>query len=304
MRHVINAMALSGLVALAGCSGLQSGGSRGGHRPISLDRPTPQGLVAYLNDNARRVQTLECRDLSIDCKQGNDTAPGLSGIMVCQKPRNFRLTAKVVSQPAVDVGSNEQEFWYWIKNAEPPYVYHCSYQDLAKGNVSMPFPFQPDMIMAALGMSEYDEHKQYEVKVGTKTVELIEAGTSPQGQPIQKVVVFTRAHVTGDRPQITGYIIRDAQGREVCSAVISQVQTIQETGAVIPRRVKFLWPSQRIEMALKLDGVRVAPIDPQRAEVLFSRKNLSGYESYDLARTVPATPTGRTQLQQVGGTFR
>ena len=54
----------------------------------------------------------------------------------------------------MDIGSNDSEFWFWISKAEPvPYVFHCGYQELARGGVDMPFPFQPDMIVADSGFS-------------------------------------------------------------------------------------------------------------------------------------------------------
>ena len=56
--------------------------------------------------------------------------------MACQKPRDFRLRAKILGTPAVDLGSNDQEFWYWISKVNPPHVYHCSYENLKTGKVT------------------------------------------------------------------------------------------------------------------------------------------------------------------------
>src|SRR5262249_37122145 len=97
---------------LAGCS--QVPFYRGNTAPapgLRIASPTPQAaeLVASLNANSQRVQAVQCADIDLDCQQGAQTV-GLRGGLVCQKPRNFRLTAKVMGNVAVDIGSNDREF--------------------------------------------------------------------------------------------------------------------------------------------------------------------------------------------------
>jgi hypothetical protein len=264
--------------------------------PIATGQ-TPQvaGLVNYLNENARKVQAIQCNKVQMDCKQGSQPI-GLDGMLVCQKPRNFRLKAKVVGQPAVDIGSNDQEFWYWISKAEPPYVFHCSYDDLSRGTVRLALPFQPDMLVAALGIAEYDPNKQYELKVNPQNYELIEPITTPAGQPAQKVTVFNRFQAAGNRPQVTDYILRDKEGKTICSATVTEIQRDRDTGAVLPFDVKLIYPAERAEMKLRLYDVKVVTIDPDRGSRLFSRRDLANLQSYDLGR-------GQADggLQQAGG---
>src|SRR5438270_3242654 len=124
----------------------------------TTEKPTPAQLVAYMNKNAQLVQSIKSTKVEIQATQGKDTV-GLEGSLFCQKPRNFRLRADVVGKPAVDIGSNDSEFWFWISQDKDPAdgvarVHYCSYQDMAAGKVRLPFPFQPDMIVAALGMGE------------------------------------------------------------------------------------------------------------------------------------------------------
>lgn len=301
MRNVILSLGLGAALLSTGCSGIQRSRPATDGRRAADVAPTAPAMIGYLNDNARRIQGLTCADLEMECRQGRE-AGVVGGRLDCARPRNFRLTGRVASQPMVDIGSNEQEFWYWISKAQPPYVYHCGYEDFARGGVAMPFPFQPDMILAALGMLEYDPNKNYEVKNNGRTVELIETTASPAGQPIKKVTVFARGPVGRDQPVVVGHALRDAQGRDICTASISHVQTDPTTGAVVPRRVRLVWPTEQIELKMKLDGVRVAPIDQEMAARVFSRANLSNLTSYDLARRAVDSPgTGASgQLQRVG----
>jgi hypothetical protein len=300
MRNVIIALGLTSLL-LSACN----------HWPPFRDKPieqartfnhtpTPEQLVKYLNANAQRVEGLECRQVFIDAKQNNQTV-GLDATLVCQKPRNFRLVGRVAGSSEVDMGSNDQEFWWWIKRAEPAYVYHCSYDDFRRG-IRSNFPFQPDWIMEALGIATYPENKKYQVRETQTTVELIEQTVSPQGQPLRKVIVFNRGPASSGKPQVLGYAIQDASGREIAVAHIQDVQYDQATGAVLPRRIQFSWPAEKVEMKMKLDGISCGPIDAQRAAGIFNRRNLSGLPSYDLARGTVDGQSG--PLQRTGGPLR
>lgn len=218
------ASALALLSLMVGCNSWPGLRDRDTSRNVPGETPTAQQLVAFLNNNGQRVQAIQCNQVSIDAKQGNQTAPGLDGLMVCQKPRNFRLKAKVIGQPAVDIGSNNQEFWYWISKVEPvPYVFHCNYDELEKGNVRLPFPFHPDMIVSALGMGEYDPSKQYEVKTNQQNIELVEPVANYQGKQVRKSTVFQRKALSQGKYQVAGHILRDVQGKEICNATVYEV---------------------------------------------------------------------------------
>ena len=273
----------------------------GGGTAVTEDRlPSTEALVGYLNRNAERVgaNALQCKNLTIDCKA--DGRPvGLGGSMMCQKPRNFRLMAKVVGQPAVDIGSNQDEFWYWISKNEPPYLFHCSYDALAKG-ANIPFPFQPDMVVTALGIASYDPSKTYQLNAPPKAnyYELIESIASPQGQPMQKVVVFDRSERFPPQPQVIAHVLRDSKGNIICKATVESVQQNRDTGAILPRKVTFSWPAQKLEMKMELHDLQVVTMTPERAGRAFTRQSLS-YPSYDLAARVLDGPGG---VERAGAT--
>lgn len=288
MRSILAGASLGVVLLVVGCNVLKphSGGGVGsGVGVADNDMPKVENLVRYLNANADLIgneDALKCTNLSIDCKADHQNI-GLGGMMMCQKPRNFRLMAKVVGQPAVDIGSNQEEFWYWISKNEPPYLFHCSYEALGRG-ANVPFPFQPDMVVTALGIAKYDENKKYELNVprGKNYFELIERTTSPQGQPIQKVVAFRRSTAALPEPQVIAYALRDDKGNNICIANIKSVDRNRETGAILPQKVTFEWPAQKLSMTLEMNNLQVIKMDNGTASRLFTRKSLN-YQSFDLA---------------------
>jgi hypothetical protein len=266
--------------------------------PVSATaaRPEVPALVNYLNTNAQKVQNLRAR-VDIDCRADGQVA-GLDGRLACQKPRDFRLKGQVFGKPAVDLGSNSGEFWYWISQANPPYVYHCSYNDLSTGKVRMPFPFHPDLIISALGIGEYDPNGKYELRDGPKrpdglqTLELIQEIQAATGEPMRLVTVFNRYQARPGEPQVLAYILQDIKGNLICRARVERVQVDNATKAVLPSLVKIDWPAQKLSMELKLSEVQTNVLDSAIAARLFQRTDLSGHESFDLARGVIDAPGG------------
>jgi hypothetical protein len=301
----ISAMLLVGSVFLtSGCkSWMNRSGSANETAPINESAPPPtvKQMVDYLNLCSSRLNSVQSGSLDMDCK-ANGQSVGLRASMVCEKPRNFRLRGGTIGISQCDIGSNNEEFWYWIKQDNPPLLYHCSYDAMAKGTVRLPFPFQPDMITAALGMAEYDPNPdKYELKVLPKTLELSENAVSAQGQQVRKVTVFARGIVEPGkgRPQVIEYILRDAQGHDVCKASVEKV--VVDGGAIVPQKVRLSWPAQKMELALTLNTIQINKVDAQLARVAFSRADLP-YQPFDLARSAP--DGGATSIQRVRGAMR
>src|SRR5690348_12644246 len=119
MRQMTSALGLAAVLLLAGCRPwLRQPAPTPPPRaagPVSVDAAT---LVGALNANAQRLQSLQVDELDIQAHADNEQV-GLVGVMSCQKPRNFRMMANVLGSQAVDMGSNNQEFWWWISKSDP-----------------------------------------------------------------------------------------------------------------------------------------------------------------------------------------
>jgi hypothetical protein len=299
MRLLVAMVGCAALVLFAGCNNwphLRDQQAKGPFNDGKL--PAEAEVIAQLNDNARRVQSFECRSVDIDAKQGLQSF-GLQGMLACEKPHGFRMVASALGSDEVDIGSNNQEFWYWLKRAEPkPYVFHCSYDDFNRGNIRyMPFPFQPDWIMEAFGIAEYDSAKKYILKPNGNALNMFEESVSPQGQKIWKVTVLKNG--PNNRLQIAAHRIVDEKGKDICSAVVERSQVDPSTGAVLPQRVVLYWPQDKTELKMVLGKTRVGPVDGVH---LFNREALNSLPAFDLARGQPDGPI--SPVQRVRGTAR
>jgi len=296
MRYVQIGLGLALLVGVAGCpegSRLNLLRPNSPVNPLPATPPSREELVSYLNDNAANLPGVVSDDVTLTVYVGGGVGVPVGGWMRAEGPRNFRMQAKMFGNEEVDLGSNKQEFWYWIKRADPPWQVFCSYQACEEGRAKqMPFPFQPDWVIEAMGMGKYGPAERYERVVEKETVKLIEKTKSPQGVAVRKIIVFNLRPASGDQPQITDYLlVDDATGKLICSAKIKRRQIVANR-AEIPRDMELSWPDQKMKLGLTINGAKVQnQIPPQ----VFVRAPMRNIQSYDLA-------TGRLEgLTQAGG---
>lgn len=291
MRSIIAGASVIGLLFAVGCNVAphrrDSGSGPSNPAPITA-MPTVDNLVRYLNDNAKCLQptqAITCTNVTIDVTADGQKV-GVGGKMLCQTPRNFLLSGVVVGSPAVDIGSNDKEFWFWSREIRPAYLYHCSYDALAQGT-KVPFPFQPDMVVSALGLAQYDATKTYNLtssddRKGHKTILLTEQARSPENKPIQKITVFDYNQAFPPQPQVLAHVLKDDQGKVICAANILRAQRLGPNGPIIPHVIEFNWPEQKLRMKMTLEHPRIIDMPPAKAATVFTRQNLR-YQSFDLA---------------------
>lgn len=263
-------------------------------RPLPEDITADQ-LVDMMNDRAAKLHGIDAGDVVIRTKADGRSVPSLNGTLVCRKPLDFRLKGRKAFIPQVDIGSNSQEFWFWVRQSEEPLLY-CSYTDYKDG-VRLPFPFEPEWALQALGMAEYDPNGDYQVKVGPKYVFLIERTNSTRGQPIEKITVFDRMSPQAPpRPQVVGYTVKDASGiiAEASIKKVKETRLPSGEAVVYPRVVSLTWPRQKVTLELDLDDVTVNPgFSPSQESAHFRRP--ADLPSHNLALGLPARPSSRVR---------
>ena len=297
MRPLVTIAGISLLALAAGCTSSRWGFiNRPKDVPVQGEPPTKEAIVAYLNDNASRIQTFRSDELNMTVHAG--ALPVLlSGKLMTQqsrdasqKPRDFRMSGDFAGNRMVDLGSNNDEFWWWISKDKPPDQYYCSYRDLQEGRVrALPFPIQPEWIMETMGLGPYGPADKYEMDYDNYNLKLIERTRTPLGQAVRKVIVMKRApqDVKSGNPQVAEYLLLDdATGKELCSAQITQVRTLQidkDRAAVLPRRLELRCAigSEKVRLDMRFEGVSInAPLPP----TAFVRQPMPGVRSVDLAR--------------------
>jgi hypothetical protein len=296
MKTKTNGRLAFSLVALAAC--LLTGCNLFGPRRTAPDdiapptptgdptKPSPEQLVHYLSSQAALLQSIECRDLTIDVRaQGNSIS--LDGTLLCQKPRYFKLVGKKFGSQEVLVGSNEERFWFYVKRDPSDALFHCSYADFEKG-ADLPFPFHPEWVLEALGMSAPAPSESMRVDEDKTTYRLIENATV-RGQKVRKVTVFYKGQAREGQPQVKARGMYDAATNKlICAATVKRVIRVPagRGDATCPEVIKLEWPAQDTELTIYLDRAKV---NGQLSMQDFQMPRL-GSKTVDLGRD---RPTGR-----------
>jgi hypothetical protein len=309
MRHLSAVIGFGAVLTLtAGCSSVRWNLQRPEGPSPSLGKPADnkhadsrvqsiESIVAYLNNNSSRVRTLQAGSLDVTATQ-NGQPINLRGKLVAEGPKGFRMSldGPLGFSQVADLGSNNEEFWFWIKGpigGPPNPQYFCSYKDLEQGVVSLQVPIQPSWIMETLGIGVYGPADRYTLDYDNQTLRLSEKIRDPRGRVVTKVMIMKRRETKPPDPQITHYIlIDDATNREICSAHIAQTMIEQTTGAILPKRIDLNWPQQNATLSIIMDRV-AANVSLQPGA--FVRPSLSGVQSSNLARSSDTPGVQRVQ---------
>ncbi len=167
--------------------------------PVAYDRmPTLQEVVQHTNDHTLRVQQLQAEGATVSYK-----APPLSVAIPLQAklsfdmPRRVRLTAGLgIGGDLVDVGSNDEIFWFWAKPAEPTSIFYSKHEDYPKSALGRMMPLDPSWIADALGLVYLDPNSQLDGPFPSNQPGKFDVRTwlnTPSGK-LQRVITFDQKY--------------------------------------------------------------------------------------------------------------
>jgi hypothetical protein len=276
MPRILTVLLVASLLS-AGCASLNKN-SEPLPRAANGQPPTTDQLVAHLNQNAKGISSLEFYQVSIEAKQGLQQF-GVDGNLVYQKPHNFRLMAHALGTTEADVGSNDKEFWFWFKRNDPPALYHCSYEEFPQCR-NLNIPMHPDWLAEALCVNELGSASQYQIRTVGSVYELHSQTTTPQGQPLEKVIKV--ASTGANAGKIVGYQLKSPQGQDLWTAEVKDYRNIGGWWVPFHVTLKCHTDKDKLQLDFTLNKPHVNGLKPGSAVETFTRPNYP--KEIDLAR--------------------
>jgi hypothetical protein len=291
-RRVLLAMAA---LSLGGCAALNRStlapkSRPAGDRTLDIDQ-----FVAEHNRNADLIQSLDARPtIAVHSKIMKVQADGKLGMV---RPQSFKLELNHMGQKKADIGSNDEEFWFWVQNEDDRSIYWCNYSDLESSALSV--TYQPDWIMEALGLKPISPEEADSIRVqktdDPKLSALVFPATKSRGESYQRVMIvsnFTRK-VKEYRMCVAGHI-----DTYLTQAVISGYKDFDieksESGAFqscyLPERLKLEWKRDQLMLDVALKDVIVNRFDPSLAEKIFVEPSIPSYKRVNLADMARSAP--------------
>jgi hypothetical protein len=248
---------------------------------------TREQIVAAVNQNSSRVRSLSVSNASITIPNMLGL-PLLSGNIAAERPGRFRLTAGTIGGPELDLGSNDELFWLWVRRNQPPAVYFCRHSQFANSNIRQMLPVEPSWLLAALGMIDIDPASVFDGPVpsarGAGTVEL-RTWLPSAGGTLQRVLLIdaTRAWVVEQH-------IYDQGGTTLLASARAETHRYYDVEQVsLPERVSIELPTANLKLAINLGQMQINQLQGDRSQ-LWTLPTFDGYPQYDLGGAAPGTP--------------
>ena len=244
--------------------------------------PTLADVIRVVNDNSSRVQSLYTTDASIS----SGMLPSLKTSIALDRPRRFRLRAEtLVTGPEVDLGSNDELFWFWVRRNQPPALYFCRHEQFATSPARRMLPVEPHWLIEALGITSFYPADQHDgpANVGAGRLRIQSVRQTLHG-PMTKVTLVDEA-----RGWVLEQHLYDERGERVASALASEHRRDQTHDVTLPREIEIQWPAAQLSLKIHVNNWRVNSVDAQSPS-LWTMPEYPGWNPFDLGQAVPATP--------------
>jgi hypothetical protein len=273
-------MLLVGLVGFVSASGaschqLAEQYTGTGHVPRALPAaPTLEDVVRVVNDNSSRVQSLYTTDASIS----SGLLPSISANIALDRPRRFRLRAETgLTGPEVDLGSNDELFWFWVRRNQPPAIFYCRHDQFATSPARQIIPVEPHWLIEALGLAWFDPNEQHAgpAAVGAGRLSIRTTRQTLLG-PVTKVTT-----VDDSRGWVLEQHLYDQRNQLIASALTSRHQHDPATNVTLPREIEIRWPATQLTMQIYIKSWRINTLDAN-AGSLWTMPEFPGWNPVDL----------------------
>lgn len=268
MAYALLTALFTGLLVLtAGCRTTTSmipGYNPGPPAPeILAPTSTAEQVIAAVNQNTARVRSYVTNNASISVL-GLPNLPLLTGNIAYEQPQRFRFTARALTGPEVDFGSNDERLWLWARQMKGPDgrspLYTVRHDQYASSGAQNMLPVEPRWIIESLGLVTINPGTAQpplprpDGKLEVRTVEV-----SPRGQ-------LTRVFVIDPHGWVTEQSIVDPQGTLLASATAEQFRYDPQTQVSLPEVVTVRVPAAELGLRINVGAavVNAATGDPNQ----------------------------------------
>ncbi len=241
--------------------------------------PSLEDVIYAVNANTQRIEQLQTDSATLRA----DSTPALRANLVYQRPLNLRLQAQLsqFTGQELDLGSNDELFWFWVKRDQHPAVYYSRYSEFATSGAQEMIPLQPNRLIDTLGLVYLDPQGRHQ-------------GPMPKDPNLLEV----RSSIPGPRGDITRLLLVDAKygwiveqhyydpgGQLLLSSRASRHRFYPEDAVSMPHHVEVtVLPGQPTQMAFEIDVNRYVfnRLTGQAAE-LFALPRIDGVPTVNVA---------------------
>lgn len=254
--------------------------------------PTYEQIASFVNANSCQINTVIADQASLS----SPGFPTLRAELLFERPYRLRLRGETsLSGLELDVGSNDEVFWFWVKRNEPPAFYFCRYADLDQpaSLARRVVPIDPRWLVEALGITQLDPNGPHEgpVSLAGGRLEVRTPRPTPDGLMTKVTVVDARYGF------ILAQHLYDPQGRLLASTVSYNHRREPVSGLVLPRSVEISVPQSAMVLRLNLGNARINQPIPNPS-LAWNMPVYPGYPMVNLADPQSVVPSAVANFAQ------
>jgi hypothetical protein len=186
----------------------------------------------------------------------------------------------------VDLGSNDELFWFWVRRNEPPAVYFARHAQRTGNAAQQLMPIEPQWLLDALGFAEFRPTDRHEgpLPIDKYRVEITSYMQSANGPIVKRTVVDAAKAIVLEQH------VYDASGNPLASAIAKSHRYIVETATSLPQVIEIRVPPAQLAMTIDVGTVDLNRLgdNPQ----LWTLPIKPGSPAVDLGVQSAADPSG------------
>lgn len=259
--------------------------------------PSLDEIVRAVNGNSAQVTAMSANYATL-APQG---APSLRAAIFIEKPGRFRVRGTTaLTGPELDLGSNDEMFWLWIKRAEPQALYYARHAQASTSGFRKLMPLSPQQLVEAFGIPTFDPQAAHQGPFPSGEGRLAVRSTlpGPDGMMTKTTIVDARTALVVEQQ------LQDATGQMLASVKTSNHKLGADGRAWLPHTIELAIPSGNMSMTVSIERWDVNVPPPADA---FVKPEHQGYPNVDVSdpRNLPhgAAPIAANGAGQ-GGTMQ
>jgi hypothetical protein len=212
--------------------------------------PTLEQVIDVVNRNSSQIHSFSTTRASLSAPG----FPSLAADVAFERQRRFRLRASTgLTGTEIDLGSNDELFWFWMRRNQPPAIYYCRHDQLAACQARETLPFEPVWLIEALGVMEFDPALPHQGPnpLPNDRLRIDTIRNTPQG-PLTKVTI-----IDGSQGWVLEQHLYDARRQLLASSVASGHRRDPLSGLVMPTTVSINCPPSKLTMRIDLGNVEI-----------------------------------------------
>lgn len=256
------------------------------NRPPLPAGATLEQAVEVVERQTAWLGSIQASSARISGTADGQTIPQLSAKIAAAPPRNLRLIGETIfTGKEVDLGSNPEIFWFWVRRNQPPAILYCRHEQFAQAPIRQAIPIDPAWVLETIGFGVFhygDQHQNLQ-PLGRGRLAIRTFRPTAEGTQTKFTVVDERM----------GWVLEqqlyNARGQREAIALLADHVKDPITGSVVARKLDLQWPLANITLKIDLGDVSFNELDATGTSV-WQMPEIPGFPQVNLAELGPDGP--------------